>query len=145
VSRHLRGAVATTWAGREPSLAAAPADADRGRPVIALRDEVDGGPHQGPLGDRSALERLVQLAALKALHPGPDADVHGWRVLRLQHADALDHPRKRAPHPLEEQLAGEQGPIQFGGGEDALGRAHARKLAGAHSRDDQHSRYSTAG
>ena len=86
-----------------------------------------------PLGDRSPLERLVQLAALKGLDPGPKADVHGWRVLRLEHAHALEHLGKRALHPLEEQLAGEQGPIQFGFAQDARIGGHSLRLLRAHS------------
>ena len=51
----------------------------------------------------------------------PQAHVDRGRVLRLQEAHSLQSPRDRHARPLEEQLAGEQGPVQLARSEHPLG------------------------
>ena len=86
--------------------------AERERPVVAARDEVDRGPHQRRLDDRPPLERARECVALEPVQPRPQADVHRGRVLRLDPADPLERPRDRRPRPLQQVLAGEEGPVQ---------------------------------
>jgi hypothetical protein len=87
---------------------------------------MDRAPHERRLNDRAALERGGQRSALEPLEPRPQADVHRRRVLGLDPGDPLERPRQRHPAALEQQLAGEQRPVELPLGERAHGANHRR-------------------
>jgi hypothetical protein len=75
-------------------------------------DEVDRAPHERRLDDPSLLQRDRQVIALERRQPGPEADVAGRGVLRLHAADLGDGALDGHRRTLEEQLPGEQRPVQ---------------------------------
>ena len=77
--------------------------------------------HQRPLDHAPPLERPRQVVALEPLDGRPEADVPVRRVLVLDPADPLEHPRDRQAHTLEEQLPGEERPVQLPRRQDSLG------------------------
>ena len=113
----------------DPQLpfANSPPQACRVRPVLPGGDEVDGRPHQRPLDDRSALESARQLLAAEALETRPQPDVRVRRVLVLDAAQALECAGNGQRRAFEEQLPGEQRPVQLPLGEHAL--AHGRNAS----------------
>jgi hypothetical protein len=80
---------------------------------------VDRRAHERALDDRALLERAGQRVALEALQTGPQADVHRRRVLRLESGDELQRARDRDARALEQQLAGEQRPVELAAAERA--------------------------
>ena len=74
---------------------------------------MDGRPHQRPLHDRPALESARQLLAAEVLEARPQPDVRVRRVLVLDAAQALERPRDGQRRAFEEQLPGEQRPVQL--------------------------------
>ena len=71
-------------------------------------------------GRPAALEQAREVVALEAREARPQPDVHRRRVLRLQAAHALEHARRCEVAALEQQLAGEQRPVEVALAEDAL-------------------------
>ena len=107
-----------------PLLARAPDPRGEER-VVAPRDEMDRLAHQRPLDHASPPERPRQVVALEPLDGRPEPDVPVRRVLVLDPADPLEHPRDRQAHALEQQLPGEERPVQLPRRQDALG--HGRR------------------
>ena len=102
-----------------PLLAGAPDPGGEER-IVAPRDEVDRLAHQRPLDHASPRERPRQVVALEPLDRRPEPDVPVRRVLVLDPADPLEHAWNRQPHALQEQLPGEQRPVQLPRRQDAL-------------------------
>src|SRR5262249_35416926 len=65
------------------------------------------------LDDPAVFERLRQLLALNAGNPGPERDIPGRRVLRLERADLLDRLVDRHRRAFEEQLTRQEGPVEL--------------------------------
>jgi hypothetical protein len=74
---------------------------------------VDRDAHERPLGDRAPLECVREVVALETCEPRPEADVHRRRVLGLDAADSLQSPWQWEIRALEQQLAGQQGSVEF--------------------------------
>jgi hypothetical protein len=83
-------------------------------------------PHERRLNEAPPLEGAGQRVAIEALEPRPQSDVRRGRILRLQASDLLDRPRQPLRAPLEQELAGQEHPVQLTTGEDAVGHASAR-------------------
>lgn len=82
------------------------------RRVVLRDDRVQGDPHERRLDDRLLRERAVEVAGVEALHPVPEGEVRGGRLLCLQRHDpahCLDHVHRPA---AQEQLAGQRRPVQ---------------------------------
>ena len=95
-------------------------DRDREGPVVAAGDDVDRLAHQRRLDDRASLERPREIVPPKALETGPEPDVRVRRVLVLDAAEPFQRSRDRQANPLEQQLPGEQRPVQLAPCERAL-------------------------
>jgi hypothetical protein len=89
---------------------------------------VDRRSKQGALDDRAPLEGPGERVALEPLEPCVEADVHRWRVLRLDPADPLERFGHRHPPGLEQQLACQQRAVQLALTENSLRRRHRRSL-----------------
>jgi hypothetical protein len=74
---------------------------------------VDRGPHQRRLNDLASLQRSRQRRALEALDARPEADVHRWRVLRLDAGELLERRGQRQVDSIEQPLAGEQRAVEL--------------------------------
>ncbi len=98
--------------GAQRPLLLGPLGAHRELPVVAPRNHVDRGSHEGRLDDGAVLEGPGQVIPLEPGHARPEPHVAGRRVLRLEPADPLDGLGQRDPGPLEEQLTLEERPIQ---------------------------------
>ena len=97
----------------QPQRASHVARGERERPEVRARDEVDRHAHERRLHHGPLDERVGQRLPLEALEPGPQADVHRRRVLRLDPADRLERPWQRHPAAVEQQLAREQRPVEL--------------------------------
>jgi len=85
--------------------------------------------HERPLNDQSSLQRTIEVVALEALKPRPEADVHRRRVLRLQPGDLLKRFGQCRPRPREQQLAREQCTVKVAlsqGGQGDNGHCQAK-------------------
>ena len=109
----------------QPPLLAGPADPRGQERIVAPRDEMDRLAHQRSLDHAPPLQGAREIPPLEPLDGRPQPDVAVRRVLILNPADPFEHPRDRQPHALEEQLPGEQRPVQLSRREDALG--HGRR------------------
>jgi hypothetical protein len=89
---------------------------------------MDRRAEQRSLDDRPSLERPRERVALEAVEPRPQPDVHRRRVLRLDTPDPPERLRQRVPGALEQQLAGEQRPVELLLAEGALGLGHRQAL-----------------
>ena len=94
-------------------------DARRVPPVLPGADQVDGRPEQRPLGNRPRLQGGGQVGAAEPRDAAPQPHVTGWGVLGLQAAHAVERILDRQVCTLEQQLAGEHGPVELAGGDDA--------------------------
>ena len=93
---------------------------------------MDRRSHEGRLDDDALLQRLREVRPLEAPESGPQPDIAGRGVLRLQPADLLHGLLDAERRPCEKELAGEQRSIQGALGQDPLG--HAERTAFASSR-----------
>ena len=102
-----------------PFLAAHP---DRGKeePVVSGRDHVNRAAQQRALNHPPLFERRRQRVAPEIAHARPEADVSRWRVLRLKPYDAFERRHERHGRAFEEELAGEQGPIELSGRQETF-------------------------
>src|SRR6185503_7739710 len=111
-------------------------------PVLAAGDHVDRRPHEGCLDDGPVLEPRGEVVAAEVAQPGPQPDIAGGRVLRLEAAHLLDRLWDRELRALEEQLSGEQGTVQGAPRQDRLG--HRRRIvAGMRARHTAGMRFRT--
>ena len=108
-------------------LANSPLQACRVPPVLPRGDDVDGRPHQRPLHDRSALESARQLLAAEVLEARPEPDVRVRRVLILDATHPLECAGNGQRRAFEEQLSGQQRPVQLPLREHAF--AHGRNAS----------------
>jgi hypothetical protein len=109
-----------------PVLPERPDPGDEHR-IVTRRDHVDRRPHQCPLDHPAPFECHGQLTSFESLQPRPQADVPRGGVLGLETADLFQGPRQGIPRPLQEQLTGQQSPIQGPDRQDAA--RHAERLA----------------
>ena len=58
-------------------------------------------------------ERMTAVAIEPPRHPRPQPGVHRRRVLGLQAADPLERRRQRLSHTREQELPGQQRPVQL--------------------------------
>jgi hypothetical protein len=112
----------------QPPLPPGVPDGERERPVVTGGDEVDRLAHERSLHDRLSFERPIEVVALEAREPRPQADVHRWRILRLEPAHPLEHSGNRRLLSPEKQLSREQRSIQLAPGERSLCCRHGDKL-----------------
>jgi hypothetical protein len=73
---------------------------------------VDRRAHERSLHDLAPLERARERISLEAGDARPQPDVHRRRVLRLECPHPLERLRQGELLALEQQLAGEQRPVQ---------------------------------
>lgn len=106
--------------GAQPPLPPCLAHAGDEERVVARRDGVDGGPHDGALDE--------------PLQSRPQADVARRRILRLQAAEALDRLHRAHAAAFEQQLAGEHRPVQLPLAEHPF--RHGRSAAGVRAQHD---------
>jgi DNA polymerase III subunit gamma/tau len=66
-------------------------------------------------------ERRAQFVALESQQAGPEREVRARRRLRLQAAEPFDRLDGRERAALQEELPGEEGPVELAAGEDADG------------------------
>ncbi len=104
-----------------PPVAAGAPDGLGERRVVGGRDDVDGDPQQGRLHRPPLLQRPGELLAAEVAQPRPEADIGRGGVLGLEPGDLLERGRDGEGRALEEQLAGEQGPVELAGREHTLG------------------------
>ena len=93
---------------------------------------MDRRSHEGRLDDDALLQGLREVCPLEARESGPQPDVAGRCVLRLQPTDLLHRLLDAERRSFEEELAGEQRAIQGALGQDPLG--HVDRTAFASSR-----------
>ena len=105
----------------QPRLLPGRAAADRERPIVARRHEVDGRAKERALDDSALFERAGEVTEGEPLQPAPEPDVRRGGVLGLDAPDAFDGPHQRQPRPLEEELTREQGAIEVSNREHGLG------------------------
>ena len=88
--------------------------------------EVDRRAQQRRLDHLAALQQTDQFFAIEVRDAGPEPDVHRRCVLRLEPT----HPLKRGGdverHPVQQQLAREQRPMQIAPGENPLQTRNGR-------------------
>ena len=111
--------------GPGPPLPAGGPDGLGERRVVGGRDDVDGDPEQGRLDRPPVLEGPGQVVTAEVAQPRPQADVRRRGVLGLEAGDLLQRLGEGVAGALEEELAGQQGPVELAGGEHALG--HGRQ------------------
>jgi hypothetical protein len=97
----------------QPLLAAVAPDRLRERPVVGARDDVDRSAEQRSLYGPLLLERARQVGEAEAVEPRPEPDVGGGGVLRLQAADPFQGSDERRARAAQEELPGEQRPVQL--------------------------------
>ena len=99
-------------AGRESHVRAPAGSSGRKRQRVIGGDQVDRRPHQGGPDRAPILDRLGQLARPEVAETRPERDVRRQRSLRLEPDEVCD--RRLGGHrlPLEQELAGEQGPVE---------------------------------
>jgi hypothetical protein len=85
---------------------------------------VDRRPEERRLNDGAVLEGNGQLVPREPREARPQPDIARWRVLGLESADLLDRVDDREARALEEELPGEECPVQVALAEDALGHGH---------------------
>ena len=81
--------------------------------IVAGRDEVNRDPHHRPLNRAPLLQRLRQVGHVEFLEPCPEPDVAAGRVLGLKATDCFDRLDHRLRRAFEEELAGQQRPVQL--------------------------------
>jgi hypothetical protein len=82
------------------------------RQAVARRDQVDGGAHERYAHDLAVEEQLLERLRPEAGDARPQADVGRPRRLRLDPDQMLDGGERRNPAPAQQELAGEQRPVQ---------------------------------
>ncbi len=89
---------------------------------------MDGGSHQGGLHSAPLLQRRRQRLAGEVVQARPEGNVCRGCVLGLQTADPLQGVSEWQLRALQQQLAGEEGPVQLSGRQYAVphGREYAR-------------------
>jgi hypothetical protein len=115
-----------------PLLRAQPVHPARGphrlgeRGVVGGRDHVDRAAHDPALDDRGAMQCGGEVGAAEPGRSGPQPDVARRRVLGLQPAHRRERQVGRQVRALEQELAGEQCPVQLPRRQHPL--AHRRSL-----------------
>jgi hypothetical protein len=93
--------------------------------AVGGRDQVDRAAHEPGAHHAAVLQEPDELGGPEAVQPRPQAGVGLERLLRLQPDQVLDGREDRHPGPLQQQLAGQGGPVERPGVE----RRHGRTVA----------------
>ena len=91
------------------------------RERVGRGHEVDRPAHDPRANDRPVEEQLPELVGIEVDEARPQRDVGIRRLLRLESDEMLNHVDRRHRDPLEQELAGERGPIEGADGQHVTG------------------------